>query len=279
MKRKVLITGCSSGLGLALARRLAQDGWQVLAAVRDIAQRPAGLPDIEFLPLDMADAAAIARVAAQIDELDCLVNNAGYGLVGPFSSYSLQQMQHQLQVNFLGPAQLTQALLPALRRRQGRVVVLSSLSGETGLPLNSLYCASKFALEGWAESLAHELPAQGIQIALVEPGGRRTRFAANLRWGEQTQQLDATEQAQLRGYRALLARLLARPGKDEGGVVDAIVNLLQRAQMPLRTRVGSDAKSLHWLKRLLPERLAQRLLVTKFRSLLAAPADAQEPPA
>lgn len=272
MTRRVLITGCSSGIGLALAHRLAGEGWQVLATVRD-PSRPPSLPAaVEVLPLDLADSAAIANLAAGIDSLDALVDNAGYGLVGPFSSYSLAQMHEQLQVNFLGPAQLTQALLPALRRRGGRIVVMSSMAGETGLPFNSFYCASKFALEGWAESLAHELPAQGVQIALVEPGGHRTRFGANLRWGEGLDSLHEAEQQQLRGYRAMLARRLAQPGKSEIAVVEAVVRLLACARMPLRTRVGSDAAALRWLKALLPEAWAQRLLQSQTRRMLQAPA-------
>lgn len=266
--RRVLITGCSSGIGLALARRLAGQGWQVLATLRDVSQPPALPAGVEILPLDLADSASVAAAAAHIDGLDALVDNAGYGLVGPFSSYSLAQMREQMQVNFLGPVQLTQALLPALRKRGGRIVVLSSMAGETGLPFNALYCASKFALEGWAESLAHELPAQGVQIALVEPGGHRTRFGANLRWGAGLDSLHEAEERQLRGYRAMLARRLAQPGKSEDAVVDAVVRLLACARMPLRTRVGGDAKALRWLKALLPEAWAQRLLQSQTRRLL-----------
>ncbi|MBL8297627.1 MAG: SDR family oxidoreductase [Rhodanobacteraceae bacterium] len=271
MTRRVLITGCSSGIGLALARRLAAEGWQVLATLRDTSQPPDVPVGVEFLPLDLADSAVITQLAGRIDRLDALVDNAGYGLVGPFSSYSLAQMQHQLQVNFLGPAQLTQALLPALRRSGGRIVVLSSMAGETGLPFNSFYCASKFALEGWAEALAHELPPQGVQIALVEPGGHRTRFGANQRWGENLHQLHAAEQQLLQGFRALLARRLAQPGKSEAAVVDAVMHLLARKRMPLRTRVGGDAIALRWLKALLPESWAQRLLQSQMRRMLTRP--------
>lgn len=273
--RRVLITGASSGIGLALAHRLAADGWQVLATLRDVTQPPALPAGVEWLPLDLADSRSVAAVAARIDSLDALIDNAGYGLVGPFSSYSLAQMQAQMQVNFLGPVQLTQALLPALRQRGGRIVVLSSMAGETGLPFNALYCASKFALEGWAESLAHELPAQGVQIALVEPGGHRTRFGANLRWGANLDALHAAEEQQLRGYRAMLARRLAQPGKSESAVVEAIMRLLACTRMPLRTRVGSDATALRWLKALLPEAWAQRLLQAQTRRMLQAPANAE----
>jgi NAD(P)-dependent dehydrogenase (short-subunit alcohol dehydrogenase family) len=270
--RRVLITGCSSGLGLALAQRFAAAGWQVLAGLRDPATAPAALAGIETIALDLGDEASIRAAAAGIGALDCLVANAGYALVGPFASYTLQQMQAQLQVNFLGHALLAQLLLPALRPCRGRVIVMSSMAGETGLPLNAMYCASKFALEGWAEALSHELPALGVQIALVEPGGRRTRFADNLRWGDKHAGLDAAEQRQLAGYKAMLARLLSRPGKDATAVCDAVLRLAEAKQMRLRTRVGGDALAVHWLKALLPEGLSQALLRRSFRRLLDKPA-------
>lgn len=269
MKRKVLITGCSSGIGLELARRFLAQGWQVVAGLRDATHAPAELAGCAIVTLDLADPAQIAAAAADIDELDCLVNNAGYALVGNFSGYSQAQMRRQLDTNLLGPVLLSQALLPALRRRRGRIIVLSSMAGETGLPLNSLYCASKFALEGWAESLRHELTPQGIQIALVEPGGHRTRFAANLDWAGDSA-LEAAEQQQLAAYKGMLAHRLSQPAPGPQAVAAAVLKLASAAQMPLRTRVGADARAIHWLKRLLPERWAQALLARRLRQMLDA---------
>ncbi|WP_313950152.1 SDR family NAD(P)-dependent oxidoreductase, partial [Accumulibacter sp.] len=158
-ERTALVTGCSGGFGLGIAQALVERGWTVLAGVRDPARAPTALEGARLLPLDLANGEQIAAVAAGIDRLDCLVNNAGYALNGPLSSYGAAQMQQQLQVNLLGPALLTQQLLPALAAARGRVINVSSLAGETGMPMNSLYCASKFALEGFSESLRHELSA------------------------------------------------------------------------------------------------------------------------
>jgi NAD(P)-dependent dehydrogenase (short-subunit alcohol dehydrogenase family) len=277
MKRRVLITGCSSGIGLALAQRFLAQGWQVTACLRDATHAPAELAGCAIVTLDLTDPAQIAAAAADIDELDCLVNNAGYALVGNFSAYSDAQMRRQLDTNLLGPVRLTQALLPALRRRNGRIIVLSSMAGETGLPLNSLYCASKFALEGWAEALHHELAPQGVHIALVEPGGHRTRFAANLDWAGDSN-LDATEQQQLAAYKGMLAHRLSQPAPGPAIVADAVMKLAASPQMPLRTRVGADARAVHWLKRLLPERWAQALLARRLRQLLDAHAPERTPP-
>lgn len=270
-QRSVLITGCSSGIGLELANRFAALGWRVHAGVRDTQRCPDELRVADVLKLDLGDSASITAAVAGIEHLDCLVNNAGYALVGPLASFTNAQMQQQMQVNFLGPVSLTQLLLPALRAARGRIICMSSLAGEIGLPMNSMYCASKFALEGWAEALSHELAPHDVQIALVEPGGHRTRFAANLRFGERALAADGIEPTQLQAFRAMLARRLARPGNPATAVADAVLRLAEAKRMPLRTRVGGDVRALHWMKSLLPERIAQRLLTSAFRRELALP--------
>jgi len=269
-ERMVLITGCSSGFGLGIAQALAARGWTVLAGVRDPARAPAELASTRLLPLDLTDTTQITAVATGIERLDCLINNAGYALNGPLASYGAVQMQQQMQVNVLGPALLTQQLLPALAAARGRVINVSSLAGELGLPMNSLYCASKFALEGLSESLRHELRPLGVQVALVEPGGFRTRFAANMVWGERPLTAGGADARQLAAYREWQARMLAGPGYDPAAVVDAVVGLTELAAMPLRTRVGGDAKSTRWLKRWLPENAFTALTGALFRRQLAS---------
>lgn len=269
-ERKILVTGCSSGFGLGIAVALAARGWQVLAGVRDPTRAPAQIVElvgVRLLSLDLADNAQIVAAGEGVDSLDGLINNAGYALNGPFPTYSAAQMQHQLQVNVLGPALLMQRLLPALSARRGRVINVSSLCGETGLPMMSFYCASKFALEGLSESLHHEFQAHGVQLALVEPGGFRTRFGRNIVWGEESPPIGSVAARQLGAFRRLRATLLAHPGKDPETVVDAVVRLAEMTRMPLRTRVGSDAKLLHGLARLLPEAASQALVGTFFRRL------------
>lgn len=267
-ERTALVTGCSSGIGLGVAQRLLALGWRVLAGVRDPARAPAALEGARCLPLDLAQPEQIAAAAAGIGRLDCLVNNAGYALTGPFSSYAPEQMQRQLQVNVLGPILLTQALLPALRAAQGRVINVSSLAGEAGMPMMSLYCAAKHALEGWSESLRHELAPLGVQVALVEPGGYRTRFAENMVWGARPIEPSGAEAKALARYRAMRERLLAGAGRSPAPVVEAIVRLAQAPAMPMRTRVGADAHLLRALKRWLPERMAIGVISSAFRRRL-----------
>lgn len=264
-ERVVLITGCSSGFGLDLARTLAERGWTVLAGLRDPARAPREVAGVQPLALDLRNETQIVTLAQSIPRLDCLINNAGFGLNGPFSSYSAAQMQHQMQVNVLGPALLTQQLLPALAAARGRVISVSSVCGEVGLPLTSLYCASKYALEGLFESLHHELLERGIQVALVEPGSFATRFASNVVWGELPLAADSDDARRLATFRALRARTGSRPGNDPRRVVDAVLRLIEMQRMPLRVRVGSEARALPWLRRALPESVLLGLVRAAFR--------------
>jgi NAD(P)-dependent dehydrogenase (short-subunit alcohol dehydrogenase family) len=262
---RVLVTGCSSGFGLGLARAFREQRWEVIAGLRDPARAPWELDGVRIVALDLADEAQVLATAGGIDRLDCLVNNAGYALTGPFASYSLEDMRRQMAVNLIGPALLTQRLLPALRAARGRVINVSSVAGEAGMPMNALYCAAKHAVEGLSEALRHELAPHGVQVALVEPGGFRTSFGRNMQWGSQPVPAGGIEAGQLAGYRAMRERLLARPGRDPAAVVDAIVALARAPVMPFRTRVGADARLLHRVKRWLPERLALALIGSLFR--------------
>jgi NAD(P)-dependent dehydrogenase (short-subunit alcohol dehydrogenase family) len=268
-ERSVLVTGSSSGIGLGLAREFHARGWNVTAALRYPARFPPELAGPRVVALDLADQEQILGVAAQFDTLHCLVNNAGYGLTGPFGSYTPEQMRDQMQVNMLGPALLTQALLPALKRVGGRVINVSSIAGELGMPMNAMYCASKFALEGLSESLRHELAEAAVQVALVEPGSFRTRFAANMKWGARTPAPGSVEARQLAAYRAMQSRMLAREGRNPAPVVEAIANLAAMKSMPPRTRVGGDVRAVRLLERALPERLFLKIIGGLLRRRMA----------
>ncbi|NXK15991.1 DHB1 dehydrogenase, partial [Arenaria interpres] len=188
----VLITGCSSGIGLGLAARLAADGrFKVYATMRDLAkgerllERLGGCcPDtLEVLQLDVTDLRSVAAAAQRVQEqrLDVLVCNAGVGLMGPLETCSEQAMKTLFDVNLFGAIRTIQAFLPAMkRRRAGRIVVSSSIGGLQGLPFNAVYCASKFAVEGLCESLAVVLRPFNIHLTLVECGPVNTSFLANL---------------------------------------------------------------------------------------------------
>lgn len=263
--RTALVTGCSSGFGLGIAHALRDRGWRVVACVRDPRRAGAALTGCEVMPLDVGDGAQIAPLAARIDRLDCLVNNAGYALTGPLSTYDAQQMRAQLEVNVIGPALLIQALLPALARTRGRVINVGSLAGEVGFPLNALYCASKAALHGLSDALRRELADHGVQVAAVVPGGHRTRFLSNMVWGTRAPAADSVETRQLHAYRAWQQRLAGRPGRSPDPVVQAVVRLAESARMAPRVHVGRDARMTHQLLRLLPASWADALLAATLQ--------------
>lgn len=178
MTKTVLITGCSSGFGKSSARLFSARGWNVIATMR----RPADGADLAALDnvlvarLDVEDAdsikAAVEAGIARFGRIDALVNNAGFGLFGLFETTSLDKIREQFAVNLFGVMDVTRALLPHFRRNGAGVIVnVSSGAGIFGLPMLSFYNASKFALEGFSESLSYELGALGISVKIVEPGG------------------------------------------------------------------------------------------------------------
>lgn len=184
MERTILITGTSSGIGVAAARRFAAEGWNVIATMR----RPTADLDLGsnvlVVRLDVQDrasiAAAIAQGIAHFGRIDVLVNNAGYGQSGLFEAISREQIQAQFDVNVFGVMDVTRAILPHFRtNRNGVIINVSSGAGLFTLPMISLYCASKFALEGFTEALSYELASQNITVKNVIPHGgvTATRFS------------------------------------------------------------------------------------------------------
>lgn len=180
----VLITGASSGIGAATAQLLLERGLRVLAAARRReAMAPLEAQGAELLDLDIADPLSRQRLAEQVADrvgaLDGLVNNAGYGEVGPMETMPLEQARAMFEVNVFGLMGLTQLLLPAMRERgRGRIINVSSIAGRWVTPGSGWYGASKHALEALSDALRLELHAFGLRVVLVEPGLIATNFAA-----------------------------------------------------------------------------------------------------
>lgn len=182
----VLITGCSSGIGLATAELLKTRGWRVIATARkpeDVTRLSA--QGFEALQLDVCDALSVQRALATVftltgGELDGLVNNAGMAVPGAVEDLTRESLQHQFDTNFFGLVELTRQVLPVMRRRgRGRIVMVSSILGRVAMPWRGAYNASKFALEGITDTLRLELRGSGIHVALVNPGPVRSRFRDN----------------------------------------------------------------------------------------------------
>ncbi len=179
-----LVTGGSSGIGEATARRLHELGWTVYAAARRT-DRMAGLAGlgIHALALDVTDeastAAAVDQIIGEQGRIDVLINNAGYGSYGALEDVPLSEARYQFEVNVFGLARLTQLVLPHMRRqRRGRIINVSSIGGRIHEPLGDWYHATKFAVEGLSDSLRAELRPFGIDVVVIQPGAVRTEWGA-----------------------------------------------------------------------------------------------------
>ncbi|NUR24470.1 MAG: SDR family NAD(P)-dependent oxidoreductase [Catenulispora sp.] len=193
-QKTVLITGTSSGIGLAAAVGAARAGWTVVATMRDPAKADplmaaagaegvAGRVHVERL--DVTDAssveATVARVIAAHGHLDAVVNNAGAGQVGTIEVAGMTPVRDTMEVNYFGVVEVTRATLPHLRASRGRLVTVTSVGGVVGQPFNEAYCAAKFAVEGFMESLAPVAATVGVRVTVVEPGAVASEFVASQR--------------------------------------------------------------------------------------------------
>ena len=178
-----LITGCSSGIGAAAARHFASQGWAVAATMRNPVQGAALKGgNVEVLALDVTDKnsieAAIGATLARFGRIDVLINNAGYGLFGPFETAGEDDIEKQFATNLFGLFDVTRAVLPTMRSQNSGVIVnVSSIGGLTTFPMNSLYHATKFAVVGFSESLNFELAPFNVRVKVACPGGVATDFA------------------------------------------------------------------------------------------------------
>jgi NAD(P)-dependent dehydrogenase (short-subunit alcohol dehydrogenase family) len=274
-QKTVLITGTSSGFGRELVSLYLEKGWTVLATLRNLESRKMlfdlekkSFPDRFFLwELDVSKQSDRENITKKIDSefgacLDCLVNNAGFGLFGALEDLSEVQIREQMEVNFFGALLTTQALLPSLRKAKGRVILLSSICGFSGLPLTSAYCASKYALEGFSESLYFELKPHGVQVCLVEPDQHKTEFGKNTVWGEKGGKTSCY-QTQTNNYHSILWERRSA-SKLSLNVVKEIMRLSELRTMPLRKRCGAEAKLVYLVKKLLPEKMAFWILSIVF---------------
>ncbi len=244
------ITGSSRGLGAEAVRAALAHGDRVVATGRDLQALQARFADVAgdsllLLSLDVADAAqaesAVAAAVAHFGTIDVLLNNAGYGQLGVFEEVAAAAVEQQFATNFFGLLHVTRAVLPVMRAQgAGRILNISSIGGIQGGPFGSIYCASKFAIEGFSESLAGELTGLGIAVTVIGPGFFRTEFlgSQSVRYGEHSIADYAPMTAELGAFFA------ARDGQQAGDpakLAEVLVTLAHHAEPPLRFSAGSDA--------------------------------------
>ena len=248
-----LVTGCSTGVGLHTAIRLAEAGYSIVATMRDVAKQQALLNEatrvgvaVEVKVLDVCSqasiAAAVADVMARHGRIDLLVNNAGAGFLGSVEQTSDADLRRTMETNFFGVWNLTKAVLPHMRTAgSGRIISVTSVGGLLGQPFNEAYCAAKFAVEGMMEGLAPLAQQFGVQVCLVEPGPINTEFVASVRSSSQAALATMAEP-----YATLAQRYMAASGNvfatygQTGEDIARIIAALAAADDPDFRTITSD---------------------------------------
>ncbi|WDD22992.1 SDR family oxidoreductase [Erwinia amylovora] len=254
MQKSIVITGCSSGIGLVAANDLLRRGYHVIAACR----KPQDVERMNQLGfsgvlLGLDDAASVAHAADEIIALceGCLFglfNNGGFGLYGPLQSISRQQLEQQFATNLFGSHQLTILLLPALLASgNGRIINTSSVMGLISTPKRGAYAASKFALEAWSDALRMELHGSGVRVSLIEPGPISTRFSNNVQQSQQDKPVKNP---------GIAARFTLPPE----AILPRLHHALESRHPRLRYPVTMVTYGISLLRRLLPGWIMDRIL-------------------
>ena len=233
----ILVTGASSGFGKAIAEELVKRGYTVYGTSRKGCDFGNG---VKMLSMDVRDRSSVqAAVNSVMDEcgrIDVLINNAGVGISGALELATYDEIEWQMNTNFMGMVNVCNAVIPGMRvRRQGRIINISSIAGVMAVPFQGFYSASKFAIEGYSEALSMELYPFGVKVCVVEPGDFRTNFTANRAVSEATLNSE---------YGSCFKRTMAIIEKEEKGgskpekLAKAVCRLVERKNPPFRTKVG-----------------------------------------
>ena len=246
MQKTIFITGASSGLGKATAKLFQSKGWNVIATMRNPEKETelSALENVTLLPLDVTDLQQIETTVGKAIEqysIDVVFNNAGYGLIGVLESLSDDQIVKQLNTNLLGVIRVTKAFVPYFReKRNGLFITTTSIGGLIAFPLGSTYHATKWALEGWSESLAFELNPFGVNIKTVSPGGINTEFLGR--------SLDVGNHP---SYEAITQKMFARAGdmmlsaSSPQEIAEVVYEAATDGKTQLRYVAGEDAKLMY----------------------------------
>jgi len=250
--KTALVTGASSGIGEATAERLAIAGYKVYGTSRRAAK--ASRRSFELLALDVTSDESVEATVREVlrleGRIDLLVNNAGFGIApAAAEESSIEQARSIFETNFFGLVRMTRAVLPHMRRqRAGRIINIGSVLGFLPAPYAALYAATKHAVEGYSESLDHELRTRGIRVSVIEPAYTKTQFGANFL--EPDSKLD--EYREIRAsVRKTLTEVLAA-ADDPGVVADVVLEAASAARPRLRYTAGARASLLRLLRRFAP---------------------------
>lgn len=272
----VMVTGASTGLGLALARRLLRDTPHRLALTAREASLPrfaaAGIAAgerVALIPLDVTHGserrAAVAAAVARFGPIDVLINNAGVAVRSVLEHVTENDFLEQMDVNYVGPVELTRLVLPAMRaRRRGRIINLSSVGGMMAMPTMAIYSASKFALEGATEALYYEVRPWNIHVSLIQPGFVHSESFEHTRMTRQSERsaddLADAYHAHYEHMSPFIARLMHAARATPDSIAKKIVRTMHRRWPPLRVSVTIDAWLFGWMRRFMPRPLYHWML-------------------
>lgn len=247
MKKSIFITGASSGLGKATARLFQQNGWHVIATMRDPEKETElnHLENVTLLPLDVTNPSQIKQTVAEalsIHKVNVVLNNAGYGLIGPLEALSDEQINEQISTNLSGLIQVTKTFTPYFReQKSGLFINITSTFGLLSFPTCSVYSATKFAIDGFSEGLAYELAQFGVQVKVIAPGGMQTDFTGRSLQGGTHQAYQKLIDLVSEGYSA--AQIASYSRAED--IAQVIFEAANDGKNQLRYVAGKDAIALY----------------------------------
>lgn len=267
MRKTIFITGASSGLGKSTAILFAQKGWNVIATMRNPNAETdmVKMSNIQLVQLDVTDLSQIDHTIGELlltTSVDVVFNNAGYGLAGPFEGASDEQIQQQLDTNLLGVLRVSKAFIPHFREKgNGIFITTTSIGGHVTFPFNSVYHATKWALEGWSESLSYELSQFGIAVKTVAPGGISTDFAGR---SLVLTQHDAYKELIAKVFKVFSDPKRSKDYSTPAQIAEVVYQAATDGKRQLRYIAGKDARKMYRMRRWLGYCLFMKMIRSYF---------------
>ena len=272
MHQVALITGCSSGIGYETALMLGRNGFRTFATMRNTKKsdslqeiiRKEGL-DVSIRQLDVNDDASIENTINNIkneaNRIDILINNAGFGLVGFFEDLTLDEIRDQFETNFFGVLNITKKIIPIMRlQKSGTIINISSGAGQVGFPGISAYVSTKFAIEGFSESLTYELLPYGIKVVIIEPGVIKTNFFRNCKVSEHSVKKNSTYSPSLDKFQRNI-ELMQEHATSPTDVAKVIIQVLGNNEPKQRYIVGNDVAMILEAKKNLSDNEFKKMMI------------------
>ena len=272
MHRVALITGCSSGIGYETALMLGRNGFRTFATMRNTKKSDSlqeiitkeGL-DVSIQQLDVNNNASIENTINNIkneaNRIDVLINNAGFGLVGFFEDLTLDEIRDQFETNFFGVLNITKKIIPIMRlQKSGTIINISSGAGQVGFPGISAYVSTKFAIEGFSESLTYELLPYGIKVVIIEPGVIKTNFFRNCKVSEHSVKKNSTYSTSLDKFQKNI-EIMQEHATSPTDVAKVIIQVLGNSEPKQRYIVGNDVAMILEAKKNLSDNEFKKMMI------------------